>query len=542
MTLLSMKGVRLSLEGTTILNDLALSVPAGKIVGLVGESGSGKSMTALSILQLLPEKACLSGSVMFDGQELMSLNDTSLQKIRGNRIGMIFQEPMTALNPLQTIGHQIQEVFRIHMKLPRSEMERRTRMILERVGLSPGRDFALRFPHGLSGGQRQRAMIAMALALRPKLVIADEPTTALDVTTQEQILRLLKMLVVHEKASLLLVTHDLGVVASMADSIAVMRQGKIIEHRQTKDFFTKPTHYHSQSLIKAYLLPVKANPVAGHKVRRTNTDDILLEAAEVSRCYRGETRALFGFGQKIQAVSQVSFKIRAGESIGLVGESGCGKSTLSRMLLGLDYPSSGSILFKGKNIRSFSSQEMTDFRRQVQIVFQDPAGSFNPRLKCGYSVAEPLRLMKGQISKADWDARILQSFIEVGLHAEDAEKYPHEFSGGQRQRLSIARALIVRPALIVLDEPVSALDGTIRAQIMELLIYLRERRGLAYLFISHDLSVVRSITEKVMVMRKGQIIEEGFTEEVLVHPKKSYTRELVSASPNLEKIMAQMSS
>lgn len=541
MSVLDIKKLCIDIDDRMLVNHLSFSIRKGEILGLVGESGSGKSLTALSLIQLLPDKARLSGSISLSGQELIGKRDRFMRTVRGAQIGMIFQEPMSALNPLLRIGQQVQEVFRLHLRLSESEMNRRLLFLFESVGLSPARDFILRYPHELSGGQRQRVAIAIALALNPELVIADEPTTALDVTTQARILQTLKRLVAKEKTSLLLISHDLNVIARMADRIAVMRNGRILEIKDTPTLFSKPDQNYTRSLIQAHFQSKFIRPVPYTPPISSSSDAKLLEVQNLSRSYREEKTSFSLFRQKrrIIAVDKVSFHIMPGESVGLVGESGCGKSTLTRMILGLDKPDSGSVLFNGHNITSFNMRQKTDFHRQVQIVFQDSASSFNPRLKSGYSIAEPLRLLKDRISKADRNARILQSFIEVGLHAEDAEKYPHEFSGGQRQRLSIARALILRPSLIVLDEPVSALDSTIQMQIIELLARLKERYKLSYLFVSHDLNIVRTITDRVLVMRKGSIIESGQPDTVLTTPQMSYTRELVKASPDMETILTK---
>lgn len=531
MSLLDLKNIRLTIENNLILNNISLSMKEGEIVGLVGESGSGKSLTSLSIMQLLPQNAKISGSILFEHNDLLKLSEKELCEIRGSHIGMVFQEPMSALNPLMTIGKQITEILANAYSLSRKERERRARVLLDRVGLSPGKDFYNRYPHELSGGQKQRVVIAFAIALKPKLIIADEPTTSLDVTTQAQILQLLKRLVLYEKSSLLLISHDLAIISEFVDRIAILRKGRIIEENETNKLFSSPQQEYTKDLIRAYIFRKRKDQT---KKADSADKEILLTAKAISKNYKKSVLPFWGKKEIFTAVDQVNFHIRQGETIGLVGQSGCGKSTLSRILLGLDKPSEGSVLFKGRDISKFSKKEWLDFRKQVQIVFQDPGSSFNPRLKVGFSVAEPMRLLKNSISSTDLKARILQSLIEVGLHYEDAEKYPHEFSGGQRQRLSIARALIVRPSLLILDESVSALDGTTRAQIIELLSDLKQRRNITYLFISHDLNMVRSITERILIMRQGQIIEDGATESVLSVPQKSYTASLINASPNLE--------
>lgn len=510
----------LSIHGTPILSDVSLGISPGQIVGLVGESGSGKSMTALSLMQLLPRGSVTSGAVRLDGTDVTAMSEPDLCALRGNRVGMIFQEPMTALNPVQTIGDQVAETLIVHGQVRRAEARAKARAVLDRVGLTADRFPLTRYPHELSGGQRQRVCIAMAIALKPELLIADEPTTALDVTTQAQILDLLKGLVRDEGMALLLITHDLAVVADMADHIAVMQNGRVVEQGATADLFGRMQHPYTRALFAA-----TTHQPARHVTRE---EGALLRLSGVVRSYPG-ARQGFRRAPPVRAVDGVSFSLKRGESLGLVGESGCGKSTLTRAILGLDPVQAGEIVLDGARVEA--GQPMPpDMRRKMQVVFQDPYSSFNPRHKVRRLVAEPFHL-SGQ--PKDAAQRVADALREVGLAPEDADKYIHEFSGGQRQRVAIARALITRPELIVLDEAVSALDVRVRAQILDLLAALRESHGLSYLFISHDLSVVRSVTERVLVMRAGRIVEEGPTARVFDSPKHPYTRSLVDAVPRL---------
>ena len=512
------RDLSLSIHGAPILDQVSFALEPGKTFGLVGESGSGKSMTALAIMGLLPHGAETSGQVLLDGGDLSQLNDRDLCAIRGNRISMIFQEPMTALNPVKTIGDQVAETLLIHTKATRAEALRIAEEKLTRVGLPPDRFPLDRFPHELSGGQRQRVCIAMAIALHPELLIADEPTTALDVTTQAQILNLLRDLVEEEGMSLLLITHDLAVVADVADHVAVMQKGCIVEQGPTEQLFRTMAHPYTRQLLEASShQPDRIAPPA---------PEPLLEVDGAVRDYALPRRSLFGPAPTFRAVKGVSFSMQTGESLGLVGESGCGKSTLTRAILGLEPLQGGEIRLFGQPM---TPETAGGLRSGIQVVFQDPYGSFNPRWRVDRLVAEPFHLMPER--PADWRDRVAEALREVGLPREAMERYPHEFSGGQRQRIAIARALILRPDLIILDEAVSALDVSIRAEILDLLAALRESHGLAYLFISHDLSVVRSITDRVLVMQAGEIVEEGPTERVFSRPAHPYTQKLIKAAP-----------
>ncbi len=518
--MIDIRNLTLSIHGTDILHDVSLQIPQGQIFGLVGESGSGKSMTALALMQLLPQGGKTSGQVMVDETDVSTLGEADMCALRGNEIGMIFQEPMTALNPVKNIGDQVAETLLIHGQAKKSEAHTKARAMLDRVGLPADRFPLTRYPHELSGGQRQRVCIAMAIALRPKLLIADEPTTALDVTTQAQILDLLQELVREENMSLLLITHDLAVVAGMADHVAVMQNGVIVEQGQTEHLFRHMTHPYTRQLFEA----------SSHQPDRDSDskDAPILEVINAVREYKAPRTKLFHTAPPIRAVNDVSFTLKSGESLGLVGESGCGKSTLTRAILGLDPVQSGEIKLFGHAVGPDLPIKQ---RAAIQVVFQDPYGSFNPRWKVSRLVAEPFHMIDAL--PTDWREKVADALVSVGMHADDMDKYIHEFSGGQRQRIAIARALILRPEIIVLDEAVSALDVSIRAQILDLLAYLQKRMGLAYLFISHDLTVVRAITDRVLVMQAGKIVEQGETEQVFDHPKHPYTKQLLDAAPQI---------
>ncbi|PYG31093.1 ABC transporter ATP-binding protein [Pelagimonas varians] len=525
--LLDIRDLSVAIKGTQILRDVSLKIEEGEIVALTGESGSGKSMTALATIGLLPQSVEVSGHLVLDGQDLGTLSERQLCDIRGRAIGMVFQEPMTALNPVQTIGAQVAETILIHTKTTRKEAEIRARTVLERVGLPADRFPLGRYPHELSGGQRQRVVIAMAIALRPRLLIADEPTTALDVTTQAQILELLRDLTRTEGMGLMMITHDLAVVSDLADRIAVMKNGEIVEQAPTRQLFEQMSHPYTKALFEA----------SQHQadLPQAQCAPPLLRVQDVARDYPLPRRHPFAKRPYFRAVKGVRFDINHGERVGLVGESGCGKSTLTRAILGLDPVSAGQITLDGDPVYS-SGQPNPMVQRQIQVVFQDPYGSFNPRHTVARLITEPFHLLPDPPQGAARSDAIAEALTAVGLSPDDAAKYPHAFSGGQRQRLAIARALIIKPKLIVFDEAVSALDVRVRAQILDLMADLSRHYGLAYLFISHDLGVVRSITDRVLVMQHGAIVEQGKTAEVFEHPNHPYTRALMDAAPKLPRI------
>ena len=481
-------------------------------------------MPALATIGLAPAAARISGQIVLEGTDLLTLTEPQMCAVRGARVGMVFQEPMTALNPVQTIGAQVAETIRIHQSVPRAEAMARARAMLNRVGLPEDRFPLTRYPHELSGGQRQRVVIAMAIALRPSLLIADEPTTALDVTTQAHILDLLKDLTRDFGMGLLMITHDLAVVADMADRIVVMQDGRVVETGPTAQLFRAMQHPYTRALFAASAHRVNLPPAPPPAP--------LLEVRNAVRSYRLPRRRLFGPRPRMHAVNDVSFTLNRGERLGLVGESGCGKSTLTRALLGLEPLQSGHIALNGAPVWAENRPNLA-VRRQMQVVFQDPYGSFNPRHRVRRLIAEPFHLLPDPPQGEDRARKIAEALRAVGLKPEDADKFIHEFSGGQRQRIAIARALINDPDLIIFDEAVSALDVSVRAQVLDLLADLCRARPLSYLFISHDLSVVRTITDRVMVMQAGEIVEQGPTEQVFSDPQHPYTRALLAAAPQL---------
>ena len=499
--LLEVADLSLSIHGTPILCDVDLTLAPGEVLGLVGESGSGKSMTALALMGLLPKGSATGGAARLAGRDLLDLGERDWLDVRGEEIGMIFQEPMTALNPVHPIGAQVAEALRLR-GVGRAEAARIARDRLDRVGLEA---IPLdRYPHELSGGQRQRVCIAMAIARHPRLLIADEPTTALDVTTQAQVLDLLKGLVAEEGMGLILITHDLGVVAGMADRVAVMKDGAVVEQGPTAALYRTHAHPYTAALMAASQPPPRAP--------RAVAADPVLAAEGVVRTYGA-----------VRAVDDVSFVLNRGESLGLVGESGCGKSTLTRALLGLEPVQDGAITLLGRP--GGTAMTFAD-RARISVVFQDPYGSFDPRWTVARLVAEPFHLTG---RPPDWRDRVAAALAAVGLPADAMSRYPHEFSGGQRQRIAIARALITEPEVLVLDEAVSALDVRVRAQVLDLLADLQARLGLAYLFISHDLTVVRAICDRVLVMCAGRIVEAG--RDVFTAPAHPYTQALLAAAP-----------
>ncbi len=510
----------------TVVSQLSLSIPKGKITALVGESGSGKSVTALSILKLLPypQASHPSGRILFEGKNLLSLSEHELRSIRGRKIAMIFQEPQTALNPLHTIGKQLAEAIRLHQNWPESKIEWRIHELMGLVGLDGLKHRLGAYPHELSGGQRQRVMIAMALSNNPDILIADEPTTALDVTIQAQILALLKKLQKELGMSVLMITHDLNLVKKMADHVAVMKSGKIVEKGTTTQVFGKPRHAYTKTLIHS--TPSGKPPALSGNAKPLTVVENLSVRFPVKKGFFGRPSSY------VNAVQNAGFRLRAGETIGLVGESGSGKTSLAMAVLRL-IKSEGSIRFEGQELQQLRYRDTRALRRQMQLVFQDPFASLNPRLTIAETIAEGLKAHNIG-TPAEQMTAIDAVLRDVGLEPSVKYRYPHEFSGGQRQRIAIARALVLKPKLMVLDEPTSALDISTQGEILALLKKLQKNYKLSYLFISHDLRVINAMSHHILVMKDGKIVETGSTASVIKKPKSPYTRALLDAALNLK--------
>jgi len=506
------------------MSEVSLALHANEILCVVGESGSGKSMTANSVMRLLPPGVFIDGGrILFEGRDLASLGEAEMRKVRGAGIAMIFQEPMTALNPLRTIGDQIGEMFQLHTDLGKAEIAAKVQELLEEVRIPEPKAAAKAYPHELSGGQRQRAMIAMALALDPKVLIADEPTTALDVTTQAQILELIRDLQKRKGTAVLFITHDFGVVAEIADRVAVMSQGRVVEQGAAAEVLGNPQHPYTKQLIAA-VPPLEAPPP------RELVSEPILTIEHVSKTYR--TGGFLGRGQRVtHAVKDVSLTLPKGATLGIVGESGSGKSTLARCLVRLIDPESGSIRISGTDLASLSKSEMRAATRHIQMVFQDPFASLNPRRKAGEAVAQGL-IVHGR-PRPEAMIRAKELFALVGLDPSATDRYPHEFSGGQRQRIGLARALALEPQVLVADEPVSALDVSVQAQVLKLLAELRQRLGLSIVFITHDLRVAAQVCDIVAVMKNGEVVETGPIGAVFGQPQHPYTRSLLASIPGV---------
>ncbi len=524
MSLLDVNNLEVSFrqdgEVSAAVKGVSFTVDRGETVALVGESGSGKSVTALSTVSLLGDSAMVEGSVKYDGAEMIGASEDKLMEVRGNDISFIFQEPMTSLNPLHTIQKQMAESLALHQGLAGDAARDRIVELLNKVGIRDPEDRLDSYPHQLSGGQRQRVMIAMALANKPDVLIADEPTTALDVTIQAQILELLAELQKSENMGMLFITHDLGIVRRIADRVCVMKDGEIVETGITAEIFNNPQHPYTRKLLEA--------EPSGHP------DPVATDAEEVARTdhlkvwfpiQRGFLKRTVGY---VKAVNDATFSVRAGETLGIVGESGSGKTTMALAIMRL-IASEGGITFRDQDVRRWSTRELRRLRKDMQIVFQDPFGSLSPRMTCQQIISEGLSIHNVDPHRAPREL-VAEVMTEVGLDPASMDRYPHEFSGGQRQRIAIARAMVLRPKLLVLDEPTSALDMTVQVQIVDLLRDLQRKYGLAYLFISHDLKVVRAMSHKVIVMRNGDVIEMGASEDLFENAQTDYTRELIAAA------------
>jgi peptide/nickel transport system ATP-binding protein len=526
--ILKIENLTLKIKNKTLIDSISFEIETGEIFALVGESGSGKSLTSLSIMRLLPNSIKITnGDILLRDKSLFKLPEYQMQKVRGKSIAMIFQEPMSALNPVMSIGKQVAEVIRLHLNLEESEIKNRVISLFNEVSIKEPKQRYNWYPHQLSGGQKQRVMIAMALACEPDLLIADEPTTALDVTIQAQVLQLLKEIQKHRSLSILFITHDMGVVAQMADQIAVMRYGKIVEQNSADNFFSNPTHPYTKQLLQDIRI-VKSK-------KEITTNQKLLEIRDLKVYFpikKGIFQRTIGY---VKAVDGVSLSIPEGKTLALVGESGSGKSTIGGAILRLLDITDGEILFNGSNIVNLSPKKLMPYRSKIQIVFQDPYSALNPRMSVGEIIREGMvSLNKGTKSKKSQNIAIEELLRKVGLKKEHFYRYPHEFSGGERQRIGIARALAVKPKLIICDEPTSALDVSVRSQVLKLLKKLQKEENLSYLFITHDLSIVPMIADEVAVMKEGKIVEQGLVDEVMENPKETYTQKLLKSAPRLE--------
>jgi len=528
MSLLAVEKLSLEVGGIPLLKCVSFEIKEGEIFALVGESGSGKSLTSLAVMRLLPEIIDVSsGDISLKGDSLFSLTEAAMQKVRGKSIAMIFQEPMSALNPVMTVGEQVAEVIKLHLGLKKEAIRAKVISLFEEVALKAPKERYNWYPHQLSGGQKQRVMIAMALACEPDLLIADEPTTALDVTIQAQVLELLKKIRAKRNLSILFITHDMAVVAQMADRVAVMREGEIVEQAECRTFFTDPQHPYTQSLLK------DAMGIKEDRKRATITDK-LLEVEDLKVYFPVKK----GFFQRtvghVKAVDGVTLSIPKGKTLALVGESGSGKSTIGQAILSLVPITEGSVKFEDQDLAKLSQTALKPYRQKIQVVFQDPFSALNPRMMIGDIIREGMvSLDVGPKERALQDEYIRALLLKVDLKAEYVHRYPHEFSGGQRQRIGIARALAVNPELIICDEPTSALDVSVRSQILKLLKRLQQESGVSYLFITHDLSIVPVIADEVAVMKEGKIVEQGPMLNVMERPQHAYTKKLLKSAPKL---------
>ncbi|GAB2822130.1 ABC transporter ATP-binding protein [Ferruginibacter profundus] len=556
--------IQFSNEGkkTIAVKNSSIDIKKGELVAIVGESGSGKSVTALSLLQLLPAQSSVSGKTLFFRKDkppadLVKLTATDINRIRGKKIAMIFQEPMTSLNPVFTCGKQVMEAIQLHQNVNAKTARQKTIALFEKVKLPDPENIMHRYPHELSGGQKQRVMIAMAISCDPALLIADEPTTALDVTVQKTILELIKELQHQNRMSVILITHDLGVVADIADKVIVMYKGEIVEQGITKEVLQSPQHPYTKALLacrpagkpKGERLPVVSDFIEGESEKLITTTVQSITPATISdqqatvlqvenlKVYFPASKKIFGkASQYFKAVDDVSFKVMQGETLGLVGESGCGKTTLGRTILQLIQPTDGKIYLEGKDITQIKKSALRNMRKDLQIVFQDPYGSLNPRITIGDAILEPLAVHKVLDNNLQRREKVIELLEKVSLLPEHFNRYPHQFSGGQRQRICIARALALNPSFLIFDESVSALDVSVQAQVLNLLNDLKREFNFTSIFISHDLSVVRYVSDRILVMHKGKIVEQGDAEQIYHHPQNEYTQKLIEAIPGRQLI------
>lgn len=555
--LLSVKKLTISFkkekEFVPVVHGLNYDLYENEIVGIVGESGSGKSVSSLAVMGLLPPKISkiTNGTIVFNGKEITNLSDTEFQKIRGNDIAMIFQEPMSSLNPSLKCGFQVAEILERHTSLSKKEIKTEVISLFEKVKLPNPEELFNKYPHQISGGQKQRVMIAMAIACKPKILIADEPTTALDVTVQKEIIQLLKDLQQETKMSILFISHDLSLVSEIANRVLVMYKGEIVEQGNAKAIFENPQHNYTKALIASrpslefrlkrlptiqdFLNETRKSEIVSAEKRKENQEKIyakppLLEVKNVEKEYLS-TVGLFGKKLSFKAVNDVSFKIYEGETVGLVGESGCGKSTLGNAILQLDKATAGQIFYKGNDITKLNKDEIRKLRKEIQMIFQDPYSSLNPRIPIGKAIMEPMKVHGLYKNDAERKVKAIEILERVGLGEDFFNRYPHEFSGGQRQRIGIARTIALQPKLIVCDESVSALDISVQAQVLNLLNELKENFGFTYIFISHDLAVVKFMSDQVLVMNKGKIEEIADADELYANPKSAYTKKLIEAIP-----------
>jgi peptide/nickel transport system ATP-binding protein len=540
-------------EFIPVVHQLTYELYENEILGIVGESGSGKSVSSLAIMGLLPSSISkiANGSIVFEGEDISLLSDQEFQKIRGNEIAMIFQEPMSSLNPSMKCGMQVAEILETHTSLSKKEIKNQVISLFEKVKLPNPEELFFKYPHQISGGQKQRVMIAMAIACKPKILIADEPTTALDVTVQKEIIQLLKELQRETKMSILFISHDLSLVSEIANRVLVMYKGQIVEQGIAKEIFENPQHNYTKALIASrpsldfrlkrlptiqdFLKESFKSEIVSAEERNINqlkiySNSPLLEVRNIEKDYFSSV-GLFGKQHSFKAVNDVSFKIYEGETVGLVGESGCGKSTLGNAILQLDKATSGQILYKGNDITNLNKEDIRKLRKEIQIIFQDPYSSLNPRIPIGKAIMEPMKEHGLFANDAERKAKAIEILERVGLGESFFNRYPHEFSGGQRQRIGIARTIALQPKLIVCDESVSALDISVQAQVLNLLNELKENFGFTYIFISHDLAVVKYMSDQVLVMNKGKIEEMADADELYAHPKSEYTKKLIEAIP-----------